>query len=130
MDKVLNLTGRLEDRKRKQQLASHRQRIETIQRIAQCSSCHLKCAMCGERLKGNEAPYSPNIPSREFVLCQGCNLEFQDFMEMTKGKEGSGIFWHNKEWRNLWSAWLDYQRAVKAFKKSTEFYQMTRSPDS
>ena len=40
MDKVLNLTGRLEDRKRKQQLALHRQRTETIQRIAQCASCH------------------------------------------------------------------------------------------
>ena len=129
MDKILNLTGRLEDRKRKQQLAVHRQRSETIQRIAQCASCHFKCAMCGNHLKGNEAIYPSGISSREFVLCQGCDLEFQDFLEMTKGKEGSDIFWHNKEWRNLWSAWLDYQRAVRAFKKSPEFCRMTRSPD-
>jgi hypothetical protein len=130
MDKVLSITGRLEDRKRKQQLESDRQKVETIQRIVQCASCHFKCAMCGYHLKERKESYSSASSSRDFILCQSCEAEFQDFLEMAKSKEGSDIFWHNEEWLNLWSAWVDYQKAVKAFKKSPEFYQMIKGLDS
>ena len=124
MEKVLNITDRLEDKKRKQQLALYRQQVETIQRIVQCASCHLRCAMCGCHLKGAEAS-CPVSSSRGFTLCQSCDAEFQDFLKMTKGRRRKDIFWHNQEWLDLWSAWLDYQNALRAFRRSPEFHEIT-----
>jgi len=129
MDKVLSIAGRLEDKKRKQQLASERQKVETIQRIVQCASCHFKCAMCGYHLTGKKGPHLSAGSSRGFILCESCEAEFEDFLETAKGAGGSGIFWHNKEWRHLWSAWVDYRKAIEAFKRSPEFYQMITGSD-
>lgn len=130
MDKVLNITRRLEDKKRKEQIASERQKLETMQRIVQCASCHFKCAMCGYHLKASEDPSAPDGPSRGFILCETCEAEFQDFLKMAPDKGGGDLFWHNKEWQHLWSAWVDYQKAIEAFKRSPEFHWMIKGPDS
>ncbi|MBL7213995.1 MAG: hypothetical protein ISS61_16600, partial [Desulfobacteraceae bacterium] len=48
----------------------------------------------------------------------------EDFLEMSKGKKGSGAIWHNEQWRNLWTAWLDYQEAMGEFRNSGEFKRL------
>ncbi|HDZ89438.1 MAG: hypothetical protein JRJ09_00850 [Deltaproteobacteria bacterium] len=127
MEKVLNITGRIEDRRRKQQVETHRDRFEAMQRLVQCSACHLKCAMCGRHKKGPEEPSIPGsrIPVEE-TLCEGCRSEFEAFKKLSKGgKKDEDPFWHNEEWRQLWTSWLEYQRSIMKFRNSFDFRGLT-----
>ena len=129
MDKILNLTGRLEDKKRKQQLAVHRQRSETIQRIAQCASCHFKCAMCGHHLNATDSSCPPAFSPPGLNLCENCRTEFEDFLKISRGQKSSDIFWHNEEWVKLWAAWMDFYQAIGEFGNSAEFAQLIKETD-
>lgn len=126
MKKILNISDRLEDKKLRHQLQAYRERSESVQRAVQCSSCHFKCAMCGYHLNTTKTSCPTGVGSPEFNLCENCRSEFEDFLNAVKGKEGSNIFWHNSEWINLWSAWLEYQHAIRKFRDSDEFIKLTR----
>lgn len=128
MNKVLNFTDRLEDKKREKQLKAHHYKLKTIQRIVQCSSCHFRCAMCGYHMDAKDPSSSTASTSpRNFVLCESCQAEFEDFVQIKSGKRQSNIFWQNKEWVKLWSAWKDYQQAIGDFRNSREFKQLMNS---
>jgi hypothetical protein len=45
---------------------------------------------------------------------------------MSREKKGSGIFWHNDEWMKLWTAWLDYHKAIGEFRNSNEFKRLLK----
>jgi hypothetical protein len=130
MNKVLDIQNRLKDKKRKQREESYGQRIRTVCRVVQCSSCHFRCSMCGHHLIETELsrPRASSYP--DLSLCEDCRVEFEDFLEMSRERGGSFILWHNKEWMKLWSAWLDYQQAIREFRNSTEFKLLTREPDN
>jgi len=120
MNKVLHISDRLQEKKRREQARDHRGRVETLQKVVHCSACQLKCSMCGRNMEGEA------LPSLDFYLCEICRTEFQDFEEiMAKGEDSSGIFWHNKEWIKLWSSWLDFRRSIVAFRDSKEFEKLT-----
>ena len=120
MDKIVNIEKRIESRKQKKKLKEHRGKIVAIQKIVQCSSCHLRCAMCGVYLKEVDSP-SDSVPTLEHTFCNGCRGEFEDYCSVFKDKKPSDIFWHNKEWENMWSAWLHYRKAITGFMNSPEF---------
>jgi len=124
--KILDITERLKDKKHKDHAEDRRQRIETVLKMVQCSSCHLKCGMCGEHLEVSESSCPGNLFSLELHLCESCDSEFQAFTETRKGKTAPDSFWHNSEWMALWSTWEEYQEAILNFKKSNEFKRLTR----
>jgi transcription elongation factor Elf1 len=111
MDKVVNIEERIEGQKQKKQLERHRGKIEAIQKLIQCTSCHMRCAMCGHHLKDAFA----------FAFCENCRDEFDDFLSISKGEKPPDVFWHNKEWIDMLSAWLNYRQAVNGFMNSPEF---------
>jgi len=126
MEKVLSITARLEDKRRKQQVEAYRDKFEAVQRVLQCSACHLKCAMCGRHKKGAESSSPPSTASIASTLCEGCRSEFEAFQKISKeGRSGPDIFWHNDEWIGLWARWLDYQRSISKFRNSFDFKQLT-----
>lgn len=129
MNKVLDITGQLEGKKRKKQIEAYSDKIEAVKRTVQCSSCRSRCAMCGCHLNATDSfcPQASFTP--DFNLCESCRAEFEDFLKMTGRKKGSDSFWHNKEWMKLWSAWLDYRQAITEFRNSTEFKQMHKEFD-
>ena len=118
MNKVIDMQGKIEGRKQKEQIEKYRGRVETIQKIVQCSSCHFKCAMCG--LQASNADPSEK-PLLGLNLCEGCRAEFEEYVAISKGKKQPGVFWHNKEWVEIWTAWLSYRKAINAFTASLEF---------
>ena len=125
MNNVLNINDRLEEKRQKQQAEVHRHKIEAVQRSIQCSSCHYKCAMCGYHLETADSSCPSELSPSDLNLCKSCRAEFEDFTKILGGKKDSKVFWHNKEWMYLWSAWLDYIKAIKKFRKSKEFKQLT-----
>ena len=120
MDKIVNLEKRKEDRKKREQAERYRAKVVAVQKVMQCSSCHMRCAMCGFHVGDMDAPEERST-SHGLVLCGDCSKEYQDFLAVTQKKTKSEVFWHNKEWIDMWSAWVGYRRAIIAFMKSKEF---------
>ncbi|MCD4715769.1 MAG: hypothetical protein K8R45_03385 [Desulfobacterales bacterium] len=125
MTKVLNIEDRLEEKKRKKEVYDHRHKLGTLQRVVQCASCHFRCAMCSYHLEASDSPYPPNSSSADFHLCESCRSEFEDFLKMKDPNEGSHIPWHNKEWKKMWSVWIDYQQAIREFRNSEGYKRAT-----
>lgn len=123
MDKVVNIRERLERKKQKKRREQDREKLEAIQKLIQCTSCHLRCAMCGLYIKESNASNEPGS-TYGYTFCKNCKGEFDAFLSVSRG-ERSDVIWHNKEWINMWSAWLNYRKAVTAFMDSPEFKLLT-----
>jgi len=121
MDKVINIEKRIESKKQRRQLEAYRGKLESVQKVIQCSACHHRCAMCGHYLKDSDATYDSPAASFGFALCDCCKAEFEDFLAISRDKRRTDIFWHNREWVKMWSAWLDYRQAIDGFVNSREF---------
>ena len=121
MDKVVNIEERLASKRLKLQLEKHQGKIGAIQKLIQCSSCHFRCALCGQHL--GESDCSSTIPSASFgfVFCDDCGEEFEEYLAVSRGEKSPEVSWHNEEWLKMWSAWLDYRRTIKGFVGSPEF---------
>ena len=119
MDKIVDIKERLKLNKHKRRLERDREKIEAIQKVIQCSSCHFRCSMCGIQLKDTEAS-THCASSSGYPFCESCRGEFEDFLAVTRGQR-SDTFWHNKEWVDMWSAWVDYRKALMEFINSPEF---------
>ncbi len=123
MKKILNITDRLEDRKRAEQIETYRNKFESVQRLLQCSGCHFKCSMCGHHVERSATTLSPT--ANEFNLCGNCLSEFEDFLNIPhRDNQKEEIFWHTEEWVELWSSWMKFQRALNGFKASINLKQL------
>jgi len=129
MEKVLSITDRLKDKKREKHKELHRKKAVIVQRVVLCSSCQIVCAMCGSRLKVPDSPCPPPSAYLNLNLCDYCRAEYNDYLEMGKKSKSSAMFWHNKEWMKLWSAWVDFHKAIEKFRDSNEFKQLMKETE-
>jgi hypothetical protein len=128
MDKIVDINERIDRIKQRKQWEQHRGKIKAIHKIIQCSSCHFRCAMCGVYLKETDST-SDAEPTLGHTFCASCRGEFEDYLSVFKGKKPSDVFWHNKEWESMWSAWLNYRRAITGFMNSSEYKLMLEDVD-
>jgi len=131
MEKILNITDRIEDKKRRRQVARYRHKIETIQRTVQCTSCRLKCSMCSSHLENSSSscPEILSAPEAMHTLCESCQSEFDEYLRIVRGETKPEVFWHNRQWIRLWAAWLEFQRAMGEFRNSPEFRRLCEEFD-
>ncbi|OQY43200.1 MAG: hypothetical protein B6240_12930 [Desulfobacteraceae bacterium 4572_87] len=128
MEKVLSITGRIENRKRQVQVKSNRDKFDAVQRLLQCGSCRFKCAMCGTHAEKPESSNPQEKCHAEFSLCESCGAEYDDYMKIIEKKgQPNDIFWHNREWLEMWSCWVAHQRALKKFRQT---FNMKQLPDN
>ena len=130
MDKIVDINERIAREKQAQQLKLRREKVEAIQKVTQCSSCHFRCAMCGLHIRPDDQSSEALSTSSGFPLCESCRGEFDDYQSIARDKKPSDLFWHNKEWENMWSAWLRYQKAITGFINSREFQRLIEDSDS
>jgi hypothetical protein len=130
MDKVVNIEKRIESRKQKKQLAQYRGKIEAIQKLIQCSACHFRCTLCGHQLRDSDSSDDFAPSSFGFAFCEDCKREFDDYLAISREGQRPDVFWHNKEWLEMWSAWLDYRESINAFMNSPEFKLLLEELDS
>ena len=119
MDNVVDIKDKLTRRKHGRQIERYRAKIQALQQVLQCSSCHFKCAMCGHHMDHHSAPAEPGPMG--YAFCESCRGEFEDFLAITSGEKKADVFWHNKAWLDMWSAWLEYQQSIQRFMRSPEF---------
>jgi hypothetical protein len=128
LSKIHDLSGILEDRKKKEQLKLNTRRVESLRRVLQCSLCGFRCPLCGVQLEQTDtASCRCGDIQSPMNLCAGCRAEFEDYMRsLSSGKEGA-LFWHTDEWRRFWASWLSYQEALLAFRKSKTIKMFTET---
>ena len=129
MDKVVSLTDRIENLEQKRLLKEYRSRIDALKKITRCSSCRMKCSMCGQYLEINDSRHIC-CPGHEYIFCNSCSSEFEDFLSLSKGMKRNQALWHNEEWKRMWMTWLQYQKALKDFIKSSEFKLLLEEMDT
>jgi hypothetical protein len=130
MEKIINIRERLENQKHKLQRKKYQKKIDTLRRITQCSSCHFKCAMCGQYLDDTDYYESSETSGYEYSFCESCREEFEDFLTVSGEEQNPDVFWHNKEWKRMWSTWLSYQKAISNFLDSHEFNALLNELDN
>ncbi len=130
MEKIISIHERIEHQRFKSQQKKYRKKIDTLHRITQCSSCHFKCAMCGKYLESADSCNIPEETDNEYTFCDGCQEEFNDFLALCRGEKIPHVFWHNREWKKMWAAWLRYQRAINEFLDSREFDMLLEEIDN
>ncbi|RLB43193.1 MAG: hypothetical protein DRH12_03700 [Deltaproteobacteria bacterium] len=126
MTKVLNISDRLKKKQENERGQLYRERMRSVHRALQCAFCNLKCSMCGRYLSKEEVSQSVFSSKDGFNLCESCGSEFEDFIKVSTCHSPSELFWQKDAWRRLWSSWINYQEALKAFKDSPEFRQLTK----
>ena len=124
MSNIINIDDKLEEKKRKEQVEYYQEKIDSILRTVQCSSCHLKCAMCGYHIDDLECGCSQSEYFHDFILCEECRDEFEDYLDSSRVQGSREFMWHNDEWKKLWASWLQFQKAIKEFRNSAEFRQL------
>lgn len=130
MEKIVYLRERIESHKNEIQLEEYRKKIDAIRKVTQCSSCHLRCAMCGQYLDATDSFNNLDEDDHEYTFCDSCGGEFKDFLSLLNGEKIPQVFWHNEEWKKMWSAWLNYQQAINGFMDSPEFIKMLEELDT
>jgi hypothetical protein len=118
MTRIVDIHDQLEKKKKKEHLEKYRGRLDSIQKIIQCSHCRFRCAMCGIQVTSGEAVERTPLG---LSFCGDCMAEFEEFVSVTKGKKPPEVFWHNQEWIEVWRAWMDYRKAISAFVASKEY---------
>ena len=125
MTKILHIGDRLRKKEDKKKAELYQDKVRAVRRAIQCAFCNLKCSMCGRYLSRQEVSESLFSSNDGFNLCESCGSEFEDFIRASTNHTDSELFWQKEAWRNLWSAWIDYQEALKAFKDSPEFRRLS-----
>jgi hypothetical protein len=128
MDNVLSITDRLESKRREAQVKVYKEKATAIRKIVQCCSCGLRCGMCGQHMEPSETCCTHQRGGQPFHLCETCRADFQDYKERLSGKHSEDLFWHNDEWMGLWSAWVQFQDALRKFKDSKACLALTGEP--
>ena len=81
--------------------------------------------MCGTNAEKPESSNSEKKVHPEFSLCESCGAEFEDYMKISEKKgQPHDIFWHNKEWFEMWYCWVGYQRSLNKFRQSFNIKQL------
>ena len=126
MTKIVDMQHQIQKKRQKELIEKYRDRMETVQKMIQCSSCYFRCAMCGMPVERSSAVKS----SPGLTFCEGCRQEFEEYQDISRGEKQPELFWHNREWQNVWSSWLGYRRAISEFIKSRGFKLLIEEMDS
>jgi hypothetical protein len=126
MTKIVDMQHQIQKKRQKELIEKYRDRMETVQKMIQCSSCYFRCAMCGMPVERSSAVKS----SPGLTFCEGCRQEFEEYQDISRGEKQPELFWHNREWQNVWSSWLGHRRAISEFIKSRGFKLLIEEMDS
>jgi len=122
MAEVIDLEAKKKkDQNRKAALERSR-KIEAVLHMFQCSQCAMKCMKCGSQME--LVPHESSEPRLPYRFCQSCKEEYMEFLERLHGRGDPECYWYNKEWMEVWKAWMHYQDALGRYQISEGFRRL------
>ena len=99
-------------------------RMEMVLQMFQCSRCAMKCMKCGSQMESTvQGEESPSVPYR---FCESCLEEYKEFIERIHGRGDPDYYWYNREWLEVWKAWMQYQESLGRYELSSEFRRLLK----
>ena len=125
MAEIISLDAKLQDAINKKHELTRRRKLHAVKKVFQCTHCSFKCEKCGTQIKETESSDdSSNNLRVPYRFCGSCSEEYVDYIERLTGKGDPEYFWHNEDWLEVWSKWIDYQSVIDRYLKSKEFRQL------
>ena len=126
MANIIQFDDKLQHNKAKKAEIIRKRKILAVQKIFQCIHCAFKCEKCGTQIDPDQkreikVASDLRVPYR---FCESCSEEYIDYIERLKGKGDPECFWHNDDWIQVWSKWIDYQSVLDRYLKSREFRRL------
>ncbi len=113
MSNIIDIEGRIKLEQKKKAKVDRAKKMEAVRKVVQCTRCLARCAKCGVQFETHEMYQRQKGPYR---FCPFCQEEYEDFLQIQKGEE-SPFYWHNKAWVALWQVWIEYQQAMKTYRR-------------
>jgi len=122
MAEIIDLKAKRKGEEDKKAAQERTRKMEAVLQMFQCTHCAMKCMKCGSQLHVEQGPHADNrIPYR---LCQTCKEEYLEFLERLHGRGDPSLYWYNREWMEVWKAWMHYQDALGRYQISEEFRRL------
>jgi hypothetical protein len=122
MAEIIDLKAKRKGEEDKKAAQERTRRMEAVLQMFQCTHCGMKCMKCGSQLHVEQGPQADTrIPYR---LCQTCKEEYLEFLERLHGRGDPSLYWYNREWMEVWKAWMHYQDALGRYQISEEFRRL------
>ena len=118
---IIELEKRRQRQQREKNNGLDEEKLDVLKKVLQCARCQLRCARCGTQIEGVEDKEHAPLP---YPLCSGCGDEYKVYLELTMGESAAGRYWHNREWMEIWSTWLQHQKALDRYRSSKEFIKL------
>ncbi len=126
MANVIPIDNRRQLAEDKKKEIIRKRKVLAVRKIFQCARCAFKCDKCGTQISGaqlNRASQEPS-PSVPYRFCESCVEEYHDYIARQNGSGDDEFYWHNDAWIDEWRLWIDHQKAVDRYLKSTEFNRL------
>lgn len=126
MSKVIDLEKRLQLEQKKKVKVDKAKKLEFIRKFLQCKRCLARCSMCGVQFDPQEMYKRYKGPYR---FCSSCQEEYDEFLRVKESGADTTLYYHNREWLEIWENWLKYQESLKKYTESPEFIELLREVD-
>ena len=121
MADIIELEKRRQQQQSEKADALHEEKIDVLMKILQCARCQLKCSRCGTQIEESAETKHSALP---YPLCSGCGEEYEVYLELSRGEQEAGRYWHNEAWLKVWHTWLQHQTALDHYRNSKEFIKL------
>ena len=125
MADIITIDDKLQLSKNKKNELERKRKIQTVQKMFQCTRCASKCEKCGTQLGMDhhcQKEYRDlRVPYR---FCDACSEEYIEYIQRLQGKGNPSRYWHNDAWLEVWGKWIEYQNTIESYLKSKEFVQL------
>ncbi|MGQ9857971.1 MAG: hypothetical protein ACUVS3_04680 [Thermodesulfobacteriota bacterium] len=122
MAEVIDLKAKKKRDQDKKAALERARKMEAVLQMFQCSRCSVKCMKCGSQLQ--MSPPQESGPGLAYRFCESCKEEYLEFLERLHGRGDPTFYWYNREWMDVWKAWMHYQDALGRYQLSEEFRRL------
>jgi hypothetical protein len=119
MAEVIDLDTRKKQDQERKDAQDRSKKMEAVVQMFQCSRCAMKCMKCGSQVE--ISPASAHDHSIPYRLCQTCREEYREFLDQLHGRGDPSYYWFNREWVEVWKAWMHYQDSLTRYQMSEGF---------
>lgn len=122
MAEIIDLEAKKKKGRDKKAQQERLKKAEAVLQMFQCTHCSIKCMKCGSQVQLAETGQEDTrVPYR---FCQACREEYLEFLERLHGRGDPSLYWYNREWMEVWKAWMHYQDALGRYQISEEFRRL------
>lgn len=122
MAEVIDLEAKKKRDQDKKAALERAKKMKAVLQMFQCSRCAVKCMKCGSQL--HMSPPQESGPGPAYRFCESCKEEYLEFLERLHGRGDPTFYWYNREWMEVWKAWMRYQDALGRYQLSEEFRRL------